>query len=120
MHPQPHVQKQKAHELVTTGSPDQSGFPRAMVLTVSFVISPVTGLFCHRRFADIDASHPVGPENVSAKLDASVGASGPHDFAVRNNVVRLHAASRSRTKGPPCDNDCVPTLSRPPHPAPRS
>jgi hypothetical protein len=43
-----------------------------MVLTASFVISLVTGLSCHHRLAD----HP-------AKLDASVGASGPHDFAVR-------------------------------------
>jgi len=44
-----------------------------MVLTVSFVLSPVTGLSCHRRRADR-----------SAKLDTSVGASGPHDFAVRD------------------------------------
>jgi hypothetical protein len=43
-----------------------------MVLTVSFVLSPVTGLFCHRH-----------PADNSARLDASVGASGPHDFAVR-------------------------------------
>jgi hypothetical protein len=43
-----------------------------MVLTVSFVLSLVTGLFCHHRLAD----HP-------ARLDASVGASGPHDFSVR-------------------------------------
>src|ERR1700678_2201283 len=43
-----------------------------MVLTVSFALSPVTGLVCHHRLAD-----------TSAKLDASVGASGPHDFAVR-------------------------------------
>jgi hypothetical protein len=35
------------------------------------VLSPVTGLFCHRRSAD-----------ESAKLDASVGAPGPHGFAV--------------------------------------
>src|SRR4051812_4063225 len=41
-----------------------------MVLTVSSVISPVIGLCCHRRFA-------------CAKLDASVEASEPHDFAVR-------------------------------------
>ena len=27
------------------------GIPRAMVLTVSFVLSPVIGLYCHRRFA---------------------------------------------------------------------
>src|SRR5436309_15868409 len=47
-----------------------------MVLTVSFVISPVIGLFCHRRFA------------LAAKLHASVEASGPHDFAVRVSTVR--------------------------------
>jgi hypothetical protein len=57
--------------------------------TVSFVLSPVTGLFCHRRFADR-----------STKLDASVGASRPHDFAVRNGMLRL----------------CTPM--RPSHPAP--
>src|SRR5207302_9247255 len=51
-------------------------FPHAMVLTVSFVISPVIGLSCHRRFA------------LAAKLDASVEASGPHDFAVRVSTVR--------------------------------
>src|SRR4051795_5958558 len=60
----------KAYELVTTGKPDDPAFPHAVVLTVSFVISPVIGLCCHRRFA-------------CAKLDASVEASGPHDFAVR-------------------------------------
>jgi len=46
--------------------------------TVCFVLSPVTGLFCHRRLADS-----------SAKLDASVGAPGPHDFAVRFGIIRL-------------------------------
>jgi hypothetical protein len=46
-----------------------------MVLTVSFALSPVTGLVCHRRFAED-----------STKLDASVGASGPHDFAVRESL----------------------------------
>jgi len=42
------VCKQKTHELVTTGPPKQSGIPCAMVLTVSFVLSSATGLFCHR------------------------------------------------------------------------
>ena len=56
------------------GSP---GIPRAMVLTVSFVLSPVTGLCCHRR--QWSCLH---------QLDASVGASGPHDFAVRVSAVR--------------------------------
>jgi hypothetical protein len=53
-----------------------------MVLTVSFVISPVIGLFCHRR-----------QRNYFRQLDASVGASGPHDFAVR--ITRCSSAARS-------------------------
>jgi len=48
-----------------------------MVLTVSFVISPVIGLFCHRR-----------QRNYCRQLDASVEASGPHDFAVRVSAIR--------------------------------
>jgi hypothetical protein len=38
MHPQSRVQNKKAHEVVTTGSPEQPGIPRAMVLTGYFVI----------------------------------------------------------------------------------
>jgi hypothetical protein len=59
-----------------------------MVLTVSFVLSPVIGLICHRRLAD-----------TSAKLDASVEASGPHDFAVRlrrRSSSALSASTASR------------------------
>jgi hypothetical protein len=50
--------------------------------TAYIALSPGTGLSCPRRFVD----HP-------AKLNASVGASGPHDFAVRSGVARL---------APPC------------------
>ena len=66
----------KHTSIVTTVTPDSPGIPRAMVLTVSFVLSPVIGLVCHRRFA------------LAAKLDAGVEASGPHDFAVRLGAVR--------------------------------
>jgi hypothetical protein len=63
-----------------------------MVLTVSFVLSPVTGFLA-----------TVTPEKLaSQELDASVGASEPHDFAVR--------FPRHSSKAP----------LRPPHPAPRS
>jgi hypothetical protein len=51
------------------GSP---GIPRAMVLTVSSVLSLVTGLSCHHH-----------QRNLFRQFDASVGASGPHGFAVR-------------------------------------
>src|ERR1035441_1106269 len=65
--------KTKHTSIVTTVTPDSPGIPRATVLTVSFVLSPVTGLFCHRH-----------PRNCFRELDASVGAPGPHDFAVRD------------------------------------
>src|ERR1700682_6017800 len=65
--------KIKKHtSVVTTVTPDSPGIPRAMVLTAYFVLSPVTGLVCHRH-----------RRNGLRQLDASVGASGPHDFAVR-------------------------------------
>src|SRR3954447_26581351 len=41
-------------------------------------------------------SAPGRADFASAKLDASVEASGPHDFAVRGTIVRLRAADRSR------------------------
>jgi hypothetical protein len=45
-----------------------------MVLTVSFALSQVIGLVCH-----------LHRRNFFHRLDASVEASGPHDFAVRKN-----------------------------------
>jgi len=46
-----------------------------MVLTVSFEPSPATGFLA-----------TVASRIASTKLDASVGASGPHDFAVCSDV----------------------------------
>ena len=59
-----------------------------MVLTVSSALSSGTGLCCPRR-----------QQNIFHQLDASVGASGPHDFAVRISAVRqrhirVHRISR--------------------------
>ena len=51
--------------------------------TAYSVLSPVTGLSCHRRFA-----------RLHAKLDASVGAPGPHDFTVRVSHARQSWLSR--------------------------
>jgi len=76
----------KQHELVTTVTPETPGIPHAMVLTlISRSIPPVTGLVCHRR-------RRILPPN----LMPGVGASGPHDFAVRGStsfvadVARVH------------------------------
>jgi hypothetical protein len=53
-HPQPRARIEKAHELVTTGMTGSTGSPCAKGLTVSFVFSLVTGLFCHHRLQDHD------------------------------------------------------------------
>ena len=76
----------KHTSIVTTVTPVRPGIPRAMVLTVSFVLSLVTGLFCHHRLQD----HRLG------RLDISVGMSGPHDFAVRK-PARSSAAPPAST-----------------------
>jgi hypothetical protein len=39
--------KNKTHEFVTTVTPVSPGIPRAMVFTVSFVLSLAIGLYCH-------------------------------------------------------------------------
>ena len=59
--------------------------------TVSFVLSLVIGLCCH---------HPRCDAQHRRQLDASVGASGPHDFAVRLSRVRLSRmpSTASRTQ----------------------
>src|ERR1700733_751457 len=64
--------KVESTRVVTTGSPGHPAFPCAMVLTASSALSLVTGLCCHHR-----------RRNCFHQLDASVGASGPHGFAVR-------------------------------------
>jgi hypothetical protein len=60
-----------------------------MVLTVSFALSPVTGLCCHRH-----------QRNHFRQLDASVGASGPHDFTVRKLALSSEAPPTSTASRP--------------------
>ena len=83
-HPQPRVEKVKPHELVTAGTrrfhpafPHANGFNgflRALLGDRAFLPPSQATMRKHRR-----------------QLDASVGASGPHDFAVRG---RLRKAGR--------------------------
>ena len=91
MHPQPRVRLVVGvcTRVFTAEAPDTSGIPHAMVLT-AYTCSPRgPGSFA-----------PVIPEKLaSQELNASVGAPGPHAFAVRVIVARLA------------------TPRRPPHPA---
>ena len=78
MHPQPRVGIKITTRVSHHRFTGKTRHPRtAMVLTGYLVLSPATGLVCHRRLA-----------RLIAKLDASVGASGPHVFAVRFRAVR--------------------------------
>jgi hypothetical protein len=71
--------KNKPHERSHYRFTGNTRHPHAMVLTGCSVLSPATGLVCHRR-----------PQGALApqELDTSVGVSGPHDFAVRVTAVR--------------------------------
>jgi hypothetical protein len=96
------MQNEKAYELVTTGLPRSPGLPCAMVLTGSSALSLVTGLVCHHRKRKIS----------SANLNASVGASGPHGFAVRVNAPRPAHHPRPPHPAPNVRDDREPPLLR--------
>jgi hypothetical protein len=91
MHPQPRVRfvVGVCTRVFTAEAPETSGIPHAMVLRLITRSPRGPGFLA-----------PVIPEKLaSQELDASVGASGPHAFAVRISTARLA------------------TPLRPPHPA---
>src|SRR5215218_8287367 len=55
-------------------------------------------------FSEYGWSAPGRADFASAKLDASVEASGPHDFTVRISAVRLRACKSLTGWTPPCDS----------------
>ena len=80
---------------VTTSTPESPGVParngfngflRALPGDRAVLPPSPTDMFC---------LSPVGPTQLR-ELDASVGASGPHDFAVRCNISRPLAVDRSQ------------------------
>jgi hypothetical protein len=80
----------KHTSVVTTVTPESPGIPRAMVLTAYIALSPGDRAFL-----------PPSPREVaSARLDASVGASGPHDFAVRWSAPSSEALPASTASRP--------------------
>ena len=68
--------------------------------TSYIVLSPADRACCHRRLAD-----------TSATLDASIGASGPHDFAVRISTVRQRHIHVHRIPSRVCDDRETPLIS---------
>jgi hypothetical protein len=64
--------------------------------------------------ADMACLKPGRARHASANLTPTTEASGPHDFAVRSNIVRQRALVR-----PALHHVSRLTLPRPPHPIPR-
>ena len=91
-HPQPRVEKGKPHELVTTVTPFHPAFPHANGFNGFLRALPGESGFV--------ATIPSATRKRCRRVNASVEASGPHDFAVRR-------PRRSSSAQP-----------RPPHPAP--
>ena len=74
LHPRPRVHFVLVERTrVTTSTPERPAFPHAMVLTVYFALSPVTGLFCHRRQRMYGSSAPGRADLPSANLTPASG-----------------------------------------------
>jgi hypothetical protein len=80
----------KRTSIVTTVTPETPGIPYAMVLTVSFVLSPV--------------NRALLPPSLRGyrfrRFDTSVGMSGPHDFAARETAPFVSALPTSIASRP--------------------
>jgi hypothetical protein len=89
--PQPRVQSVESTRVSHHGHAGTPGIPCAMVLTVSFVLSPVTGLDCHRRRRSL----------------------------LRRLERQRRGVRTTRLRRPPQAHSSA-RHQRPPHPAPRS
>jgi hypothetical protein len=74
-----------------------------MVLTAYFVLFPAIGAFATVALRIEGFVRPGGAERASARLDASIEASEPHDFTVRVGAIRLACRSSLTESNPPCD-----------------
>jgi hypothetical protein len=74
--------------------PRHPGIPRAMVLTVSFVLFPVTGLSCHRR--PHGSSNPVNLAPASGRQNHTTS---PSALRLRSSCA-THASIASRSQRP--------------------
>ena len=79
----------KKQAAVTTGSAKSSGIPCAMVLRLIRDLPGEPGFLA-----------PIIARLVTTRLGASVGAPGPHDFAVRFGAVRLRRNSARVANAP--------------------
>ena len=73
-------------------TPESPGIPRAMVLTAYIVLSPVTGLFCHRRrrsFADLTPASGCQDHTTLPSASSAVRQAHPASTASRPAFVTI-------------------------------
>src|SRR5216684_855547 len=88
--------------------------------TAYAVLSPATNSSCHRRRRILAAARP-GRVRVSHRRLGTSNGCQDHTVLPYAQTSFVLLALESLTRfNPPCDNNCAPTLSRPPHPIPRS
>jgi hypothetical protein len=96
LHPRPRVHLVVVERTrVTTSTPESPGIPARNGFNSFLRALPGDRALLPPSPADMSCLSPVGPTRLR-KLDASVGASGPHDFAVRGNISRPLAVDRSQ------------------------
>jgi hypothetical protein len=90
---------------VTTSTPESPGIPARNGFTAYVVLSPVTGLFCHRRFADIVLSLPGWADRTPQNLTPASGRQDHTILPSAKSVSRQRAVDRSRIpENPPCES----------------
>jgi hypothetical protein len=80
--------KGSKHTVVTTVAPEHPAFPHAMVLTVSFVLSPVTGLF-------VTVANGAASANLTPAPGRQDHTTSPSTIcAIRQKRLRVHRIPR--------------------------
>src|SRR6267378_3204623 len=118
LHPRPRVHLVLVERTrVTTSTPESPDVPARNGFNGFLRALPGDRAVLPPSPADMFCLSPVGPTRLR-KLDASVGASGPHDFAVRCNISRPRAVDRSQVfrpalRSPRAQNAAASTASLP-------
>jgi len=82
--------KMRKHtSIITTVTPVSPGIPYAMVLTVSFGLSPVTGLSCHRRLRKLFSAN-LTPASGRQDHTTSPSASGAFVTSASASTASRH------------------------------
>jgi hypothetical protein len=119
LHPQPRMHFALVERTrVTTSTPESPGIPARNGFTAYFALSPVTGLFCHRRRRMYGSSAPGRADLPSANLTPASGRQDHTTSPYAAIVTRPRAVDRSQIfrpalRSPGAQNAAASTASLP-------